>query len=96
MPLLNTFFKIFRLRNRQPSPLKVELSNLRRSYAHTSNYMVELERHFWNTGGTCCPSCGIPGFFALTLKQERRAKRIKHLEAKLERDSQSRKKKETP
>ena len=69
------------------SGLKTELANLRKRISATEDYMGRLSNDFWANGGVCCPSCGVPGYSELSLKQERREERIKQILAKLARDT---------
>jgi len=71
---------------RRLSPLKIELKNLRRSYAADDERMLEMSDNFWRNGGVCCPGCGVPGYNDLRDKQYRRLRRIEGIEKKLERD----------
>lgn len=68
------------------SGLKRELEGLKRNIARTDANMGELASDFWANGGVCCPSCGVPGYSELELKQERRERRVEEIIAKLKRD----------
>ena len=65
------------------SSLKAELANLELNLATTYTFMSELAEEFWDNGGVCCPSCGVPGYSELLLKQERREARIAQIKKKL-------------
>jgi hypothetical protein len=74
--------RIFGIRHR-PSPLKIELANLRKRYAADEERLAILADDFWRNGGICCPGCGVPGYTDLQEKQERRLLRISGIEQKL-------------
>jgi len=65
------------------SPLKKELINLESRIEKDNDLLSEIERDFWENGGTCCPSCGVRGFSDLVNKQERREKRVAQIRKKL-------------
>lgn len=69
------------------SPLVQELAGLTINIAETDAKLARLAKEFWANGGVCCPSCGVPGYSDLQLKQERRRERVKQVIAKLDRDS---------
>lgn len=71
-------------RRHLPSPLKVELANLKKNYDRDDDYLADTAANFWRNGGVCCPSCGVPGYSALVEKQERRLKRMEGIKKKLE------------
>ena len=70
-----------------PSPLKFEVSALVAKIERVDNEMGDIENDFFADGGICCPSCGVPGYSEMSLKQERRVKRLKQLRDKLARDA---------
>lgn len=76
------FFKKKRPK-KEVSPLKLELFNLEKKIKREEYELNELESEFWRDGGTCCPSCGIPGFSYRTEKQEARRSRVEYLNRKL-------------
>ena len=67
----------------QMSPLRRELRNLKTKVQQEDFRLSQLEMEFWEMGGVCCPSCGIPGFSEARDAQERRLQRIHYLEKKL-------------
>lgn len=83
---LEWFSKLFGRRVKRTSPLREELNNLHIAYHKTEARLSKMADAFWKSGGTCCPSCGCPGYSSLVLKQERRRQRINQLHAKLNRD----------
>lgn len=77
-----------RLFGKKPqSGLKLELVNLRKRYSETEDYLSRLSNEFWRADGVCCPSCGVPGYSELLLKQERREKRIAEIMQRLKREA---------
>ena len=75
-------FNLFRRERR--SPLKTELKNLKKKIAEDDLRLAQMSDDFWQNGGICCPSCGVPGFRDLCDKQDRRSLRVKGIEKKLE------------
>jgi hypothetical protein len=68
--------------------LEQELRNLYLKIHKVDKELSAAEKKFWDNGGTCCTSCGIPGFRELSLKQEYREVHAIQIKAKIERMKQ--------
>lgn len=66
--------------------LRAELDGLLKNIRRTDDLMAQQADEFWANDGVCCPSCGVPGYSDLQLKQERREKRVAEVRAKIARD----------
>lgn len=65
------------------SPLKQELIHLREKIRREEDYLNEVSQSFFESGGICCPSCGVPGYDDRLRKQEIRHVRLRQLEEKI-------------
>lgn len=75
---------MFGIKTQRKKGLRYELKGLKKNYRSTEEYLREVAREFWANGGICCPGCGVRGYSALQMKQDRRYDRIRQIEKKLE------------
>jgi len=71
-------------------PLKVEMQNIRANISSTEHRLSDLAEEFERGGWPCCPDCAFPEHASLVARQRRRKLRLQQLEAKIQRDEQTR------
>lgn len=63
--------------------LKKEIEDLKQKIQLMDRKMGDIETAFWRNGGSCCPGCGVPGWYDMIEDQRNRELRLKQLESRL-------------